>query len=258
MVRDDATRRFSDRVDNYVRCRPRYPEAVLGVLERECGLTAASVIADVGSGTGILAELFLKRGCQVIGVEPNREMREAGDRQLAGFPGFSSVDATAEATTLPDASVGFVTAGQAFHWFDRARTRAEFARILVPRGTVVLVWNKRRRSGTPFLEAYEGMLRRFSVDYAEVDHDRVTTDVIAEFFRPFSFTEHSMPNHQVLDLVALRGRLESSSYAPPPGHPNHAPMLAELDRLFAAHSADGAIALESDTVLYHGRLDRAR
>jgi|WetSurMetagenome_2_1015567.scaffolds.fasta_scaffold19576_4 SAM-dependent methyltransferase len=254
MVRDDATRRFSSRVDNYVRYRPRYPEAILGVLERECGLTAASVIADVGSGTGMLAELFLRLGCRVIGVEPNREMRQAGDGQLAGFPAFSSVEATAEVTTLPAASVDFVTAGQAFHWFDRARARAEFARILVPGGTVVLVWNKRRRTGTPFLAAYEAMLQRFSIDYGEVDHDRVTPDVIAEFFRPNAFTEHTMPNHQVLDLVALRGRLESSSYAPPPGHPNHAPMLVELDRLFAAHSADGVIALESDTVLYHGRL----
>ena len=254
MTRPDATQRFSNRVDNYVRHRPRYPQAIVDVLARECSLTAGATIADVGCGTGMLAELFLRHGCRVVGVEPNREMREAGDSLLAGFPGFTSVAATAEATTLADGSVDFITAGQAFHWFDRVSARAEFARILKPGGWVVLVWNKRRKSSTPFLTAYEDMLRRWSIDSAEVDHDRVTTDVIAEFYHPASFAMRSFPNHQVLAFEALRGRLESSSYAPAPGHPNHAPMLAELRAIFAAHSADGAIVLESDTVLYHGRL----
>jgi SAM-dependent methyltransferase len=255
MARPDATRRFSNRVDSYVRYRPRYHEAIVGVLERECGLTAASVIADVGCGTGMLAEPFLRRGCRVIGVEPNREMREAGERVLAGYPGFSSVAATAEETTLPAASVDLVTAGQAFHWFDRKRARAEFARILTNGGWVVLAWNKRRRAGTPFLEAYEAMLRRWSIDYGEVDHDRVTTEVIAQFYDPVPFAMRSFPNHQMLDFESLRGRLASSSYAPAPGHPSHAPMLAELRAVFDAHNENGVAAVLSDTVMYYGRLE---
>ncbi len=254
MVRPDATSRFSDRVDNYVRYRPRYPQAVLEVLARECSLAAGSAVADVGCGTGILAELFLRHGCRVIGVEPNREMREAGEKLLADFPAFTTVAATAEATTLPEGSIDLVAAGQAFHWFDRLGARAEFSRILRPSGWVALVWNKRRKSGTPFLAAYEDMLRRWSIDYAEVDHDRVTTEVIAEFYRPAAFTMRSFANHQVLGFEALRGRLESSSYAPAPGHPNHAPMLAALRENFAAHSERGVVELESDTVLYYGRL----
>jgi SAM-dependent methyltransferase len=254
MNRPDSTERFSNRVDNYVRFRPRYPDQIIEVLERECGLATGSVVADVGSGTGMLAELFLRLGCQVYGVEPNREMREAGERQLVEFPTFASVAGTAEDTTLPSASVDFVTAGQAFHWFDQPRSRAEFARILNPGGWVVLAWNKRRREGTPFLDAYEQLLRRWSIDYAEVDHDRVTTDVIARFYRPAGFAMHSMPHHQVVSFDALRGRLESSSYAPPPGHPNHAPMLEGLRTIFDAHNEQGLVTLESDTVLYYGRL----
>jgi SAM-dependent methyltransferase len=257
MPRPDATSRFTDRVDNYVRYRPRYPEAIVGVLERECGLTPEAVVADIGSGTGMLAEVYLRFGCRVIGVEPNAAMRAEGDRQLVGYPRFTSVGGTAEATTLAAGSVDVVAAGQAFHWFDRPRARAEFSRILAPGGSVVLVWNKRRRSGSPFAEAYEEMLRRFSIDYAEVDHDRVTPEVIAEFFHPESCVEHTFAGGQELTFEALRGRLESSSYAPAPGHPNHAPMIRELRRIFDAYSANGVIALEAYTLLYHGRLGPA-
>ena len=111
----DPTQRFTGRVGNYARYRPSYPRAILNLLETECGLTSASVVADVGSGTSILSELFLENGNRVFGVEPNYEMRKAGERRLERYPRFMSVAATAEATTLDDACVDFVTAGQAFH-----------------------------------------------------------------------------------------------------------------------------------------------
>ena len=82
MAMRDPTRRFSDRVDDYVRYRPSYPAAVVDLLRRECGLTPAWVVADVGSGPGNLTRLFLDNGNTVFGVEPNREMREAGERLL--------------------------------------------------------------------------------------------------------------------------------------------------------------------------------
>jgi ubiquinone/menaquinone biosynthesis C-methylase UbiE len=114
----DPTQRFSDRVENYVKYRPGYPAAIIDTLRAECQLTADSVVADVGSGTGILAEMFLKHGARVLGIEPNRQMRAAAECLLGGCARFMSVAATAEATTLPAHSVDFVTAGQAFHWFD--------------------------------------------------------------------------------------------------------------------------------------------
>ncbi len=228
------------------------------LLERECGLTPRWVIADLGSGTGILAELFLKHGNRVLGVEPNREMRDAGERLLADYPGFVSVDARAEATTLPEASVDLVSAGQAFHWFDRSAARREFARILRPGGWVVLIWNVRRKTATPFLRAYERLLLAYSIDYQAVDHSNVTDEVIAEFFRPGSFTLRSFENRQVFDYEGLEGRLMSSSYVPEPGHPNHAPMLAELRAIFAAHQQDGTVSFDHDTRVHFGRLDAGR
>ncbi len=250
----DATRRFSNRVENYIRYRPRYPQAIVLLLERECALTPEWVVADVGSGTGILSELFLANGNRVFGVEPNPDMRKAGQRQLAGYPLFISVDGRAEATTLEPATVDLVTAGQAFHWFDRPAARAEFARILKPRGRVVLVWNKRRKEATPVARAYERLLQSWSPDYDRVDLKNLTDEMIAEFFHPAAMHVRTFLNPRTLEYQALAGYLMSASYAPEPGHPNHAPMLAELRAIFDAHSVNGTVTFDYDTAVYFGRL----
>lgn len=249
MTPSDPTRRFSDRVADYVRYRPGYPEEVVEALAREAGLAPGSAVADVGSGTGISAALFLRFGCTVFGVEPNREMRLAAERQLASFPRFRSVDGTAEATGLPDASVDLVVAAQAFHWFHPEPTRREFARVLRPGGRVALLWNTRLTDASPFLRAYEDLLHRFGTDYGQVDHRRVDAAALREFFGG-DFRSLSFPNEQRFDLAGAKGRLLSSSYAPPPGHPDHEPMLRELERIFAEHQEDGRVRFEYDTELH--------
>src|SRR3954453_5767739 len=178
----DATRRFSDRVEHYVKYRPGYPPAVLPYLREQAGLTEASVVADVGSGTGFSSVPFLENGNVVFAVEPNAEMRRAAERLLAHYPGFRSVDGTAEATTLADRSVDLVVAGQAFHWFDPPRAAAEFRRVLRPGGRVVLMWNTRKVGGSAFLEDYERLLMKFGTDYAAVRHDRVDEKRFDAFF----------------------------------------------------------------------------
>src|SRR5882724_12052314 len=164
----DAKQRFSNRVADYVRYRPGYPPAALDLLRTECGLRPGHVIADIGSGTGFLSELFLKNGNLVYGVEPNEAMRRAGEEYLASYDGFSSIEGSAEATTLDDAGVDFVTAGQSFHWFEPDSARREFVRILKPGGWMVIVWNDRRMDEAPFTRAYENLLERFGIDYKQV------------------------------------------------------------------------------------------
>jgi SAM-dependent methyltransferase len=250
----DPTKRFSNRVENYIRYRPGYPPEILDCLRSECGLTGQSAIADIGAGTGKLAELFLENGNRVFGVEPNKEMREAGERILKQYPRFTGVGGRAEATSLPDCCADFVTAGQSFHWFDHGACRAEFLRILKPDGWVVIVWNDRRSGATPFLAGYEKLLREFATDYEQVNHRR-TDDaaVIREFFRvPPGY--RSFPSFQQFDFEGIKGRLLSSSYAPEAGQPGHDPMLAALKRLFDAHQQNGRVAFEYDTHVHFGRL----
>ncbi len=250
----DPTRRFSDCVENYVKYRPHYPAVILDTLKADCQLSEASVMADIGSGTGILTELFLKSGARVFGVEPNREMRTAGERLLGGYARFTSIAATAEATTLPAHSVDFVTAGQAFHWFDRQQARQEFWRILKPQGWVVLIWNERRRNATPFSEAYEKLLLTYAIDYASVDHRLVTDEVIAAFFRPGTFKLKVFESSQPQDFQGCQGRLLSASYTPQADHPNYEPMLAELRSIFDAYQVNGMVSFEYDTKVYYGQL----
>ena len=260
----DSVDRFSSRVENYVKYRPRYPRAVIETLTADCGLTPAARVADIGSGPGNLAELFLENGNIVYAVEPNPAMRDAAERLLSEYPGFRSVAGRAEATPLPDASVDFVTAGQAFHWFDREKARAEFARILRPGGWVVIAWNERETIATPFMAAYEALGRRFAAEYEKVDHRLVTPEILEGFFgpegfrpegfRPEGFRKKAFENYQEFDYTSLAGQLLSSSYAPEAGHPNYAPMLAELSKVFAAHQVNGCVRFEYTTSLYCGHL----
>jgi SAM-dependent methyltransferase len=199
--------------------------------------------------------LFLDNGNRVIAIEPNEEMRRAGEVLLSGHDRFESVTGTAEATTLPPSSVDLITAGQAFHWFDPAPARKEFARVLRPGGKIVLVWNDRRKHGTPFQEAYENLLETYAIDYAGVEHGRKgSPENIRSFFAPNPVHTATFDNRQVLDYDGLLGRLRSSSYVPAEGYPGHREMLDELERIFHDHDNRGRVVMEYDTRAYYGCL----
>jgi SAM-dependent methyltransferase len=244
--------RFSTRVENYIRFRPSYPQAVIDALKVEAGLKPKTIIADVGSGTGISAELFLKKGWRVFGIEPNRAMREAAERLLVDYPNFHSVNGSAQDTTLSDQGVHLIVAAQAFHWFNSDETRAEFTRILKPGGFIALIWNERKLDATPFLSDYEALLLRFATDYNEIRHENIDAAALAEFFIG-PYATHTFANEQRFDFEGLKGRLLSSSYAPAEGHERHEPMIAELRRLFDLHQVEGEVCFEYDTKLYLGR-----
>jgi len=247
------TARFSDRVEDYVRYRPGYPPEVLDLLRAECELRPSHIVADIASGTGVFTRLLLENGNSVFAVEPNTEMREMGIRQLESYGRLVSIAGTAEETTLRSASVDFVTAAQAAHWFDLPRARAEFARILRPGGWCVLIWNERRTATTPFLRDYEQLLLTYGTDYKEVRHER-TTAMIHEFFAPAPHHERVFDLRQRFDYEGTAGRLLSSSYAPLEGHPSHAPMMQELQRIFHAHASDNVVEFEYNTRVYYGHL----
>ena len=235
-----------------MRYRPGYPPEVMELLKSECGLTPVWVVADIGSGTGFLTQVFLENGNRTFGIEPNAEMRRAGEEFLSSYPGFVSINGSAEETSLGNHGVDLIAAGQAAHWFEPQKARREFLRILKPDGWLVLVWNERRMD-TPFLREYEQLLLAYGTDYQEVRHERTTAEMGA-FFGPASFKEGSFPLVQEFDYAGLEGRLLSSSYTPGPEQANFASMLRELRELFDTHHVNGKVAFEYSTRVFYGRL----
>ncbi|MBV9181340.1 MAG: class I SAM-dependent methyltransferase [Acidobacteria bacterium] len=252
MLEIEPTKRFSSRVEHYVCARPAYPKQILQVLSEECGFSPAATVADIASGTGIFTRLLLENGNRIFAVEPNQEMRRAAEESLAQYANFSSVEGTAERTTLPDGAVDFITCAQAAHWFDAKAARREFQRILKPEGFLILVWNDRRIVDSPFAADYEELITQYGIDYIEVK--RRGTGAAARLFASYPYRQRRLSNFQELDYRTLEQRLLSSSYVPQLNHERCAPMLAKLRKIFDCYQQSGRIRMDYDTKLYLGRL----
>ncbi len=252
---NNSTIRFSSRVDNYIKYRPHYPVELITFFIDKIHLNKTWVIADIGSGTGISSEQFLKYGNKVFCVEPNKEMREAAEKMLFGlFPGFISVDGTAENTTLPEKSVDFIISGQAFHWFDQFKSKLEFKRILKKGGYTALFWNERRVSDSYFLEAYESLLKKYANDYEKVCHKNNDENKLDAFFTKGNYQTACFSNFQMEDWEGLKGRCLSSSYIPLEGEKNYNILMDELKRIFNTYNINGNIRINYDTKIYYGKL----
>lgn len=247
----DNTLRFANRVEDYVKYRPGYPVTIISYLQDTCGLEPGATVADIGAGTGISSALFLDAGYVVLGVEPNKEMREKAEELLGKRPGFTITAGTAEQTELNSHCVDAIVAGQAFHWFDVQKSKAEFQRILKPGGFIALIWNE-RETGSDFEQAYDQLISKHGKDYVEVQHRNIQPENIAAFLQPGSYRSVTFPNSQVFDFDGLKGRLQSSSYMPATDDPGHAPMIADLKELFDTHQSGGHITIHYTTKVYTG------
>ena len=247
-----SVERFSDRVANYVKYRPSYPAEMLAFFRDELGLSPDSILADIGSGTGLSSKPFLENGNVVYGVEPNMAMREAADWFLEDYDYFQSIEGTSDNTNLPDYFVDFVIAAQAFHWFEPESARKEFKRILRPGGYVCLIWNERQLDTTPFLQEYEQLLLKVANDYSNVRHENITETELEKFFlQPFS--RKTFANQQIFDFEGVKGRLLSSSYMPNESDPKYGPMIMELQNVFAKYEQGGKISILYDTNVFYSQ-----
>jgi SAM-dependent methyltransferase len=254
MLAPDSKTRFSSRVADYVKARPRYPQRVIEILEKQIGLHPSWAVADIGSGTGISAELFLANGNTVYAVEPNADMRAAAEQILGKRKRFRSIAGEATATTLKPHSVDLIVAAQAYHWFHGPAFTAEARRIAKPDAWFVAMWNQRFREGSPFQANYEALLNRFCPSYEETRNrwDHTPADFTKEFGTPFQLA--ATPNHQLLDYAGLEGRLMSSSYAPKPGLENHEPMLKALREIFDKFQEMGQVRVDYTTEMFFGKV----
>ncbi len=245
--------RFDNRVEHYVKYRPHYPSEMLGLFRDEMNLNTDSVIADIGSGTGISAKLFLENGNEVIGIEPNELMRNASRQYLSDFKKFKVVNATAENTSLTNDSVNIIIAAQAFHWFNNANTLREFRRIARQNGYVALIWNERQLDSNKFLGQYEQFLKDFGTDYDQVRHDQIDQKTLEDFFKSNIYSAR-FENSQTLDFQGLLGRILSSSYMPSEEHPGFLKMKKTLKQLFAEYSEKGRINILYDTNIFYTKI----
>jgi SAM-dependent methyltransferase len=250
---NDNTQRFSNRVDNYVKYRPSYPTEIIAFLKKKIDFNKDFVIADIGSGTGILSEIFLKNDNIVLGIEPNAPMRNKAEELLKNYSTFKSIDGTAEQTTLRNERIDLITAAQAFHWFDVNNTKQEFKRILKQNGYCCLIWNE-RLNNSDFLKAYEQLLKDYSTDYTKVDHKNIDDKKIEAFFSPNIVIKRSFRNKQVFDFEGLKGRLLSSSYTPDENHPKHNAILEQLKNIFDAFNRNNQVQFDYETKVYLGKL----
>lgn len=247
--------RFTGRADHYARYRPSYPPAAIDLLEARCGLSSAAVVADIGSGTGILSELLLARGAQVIAVEPNEGMRAAAEARLGGEARFRSVKGSAEATSLPASSVDLLVVGQAFHWFDAERARLEAMRVLRPGRSAALLWNERPEALSGFIADYEALLRTHAPGYLDVIARRADVASMRAFFGGAMELE-TFPNQQTFDLEGLTGRLMSTSYMPERGDAHYEPLMAGVREVFERHEQRGKVVFPYRTLVYFGEVLR--
>ncbi len=250
---NQSTMRFSNRVDDYVKHRPSYPPEVFRTLQAHCGLGANSMVADIGSGTGIFAALLIECGCHVYAIEPNNEMRGAAERNLTSSTRFHSIAGTAEETGLDSESIDVITVAQAFHWFRQNESKREFRRILKRNGWTVLLWN-RRKADVPFQRAYADLLTKHAPEYRSSNHMNVGENVIRDFLGRSTVERFTFENRQHFDLEGLKGRMRSSSYTPTPERPEYIPLMSELEDVFYTHAVAGKVAFDYETRLYLGQL----
>ena len=237
--------RFTGRVSDYERYRLRYPAEVIRILTERCGLVREHLVADVGAGTGMLAELFLENGNAVVAVEPNDDMRAACERLATVWPGLTVKNGAAEATGLEDASVDFIAVGRAFHWFDHERSAKEFRRILRSGGWVALVSQGRVRDESAISVAYEALLREHGTDYAENRERYEIAPKVDAFFAGGELFREEIHGEQRLTLEELVGQTQSLSVTPEAGHAKYEGMQEALRGYFAEWQVDGVVAMKT-------------
>ncbi|MBT4125333.1 MAG: methyltransferase domain-containing protein [Chloroflexi bacterium] len=247
------TERFAGKSDVYQSARPGYPEELSIELQQLCSISNGTRIADLGSGTGIFSKLLLDTGAEVVGVEPNSDMRQAAEQDLADFERFRSISGSAEKTNLQPETVDVVTAAQAFHWFDTDMTVREIKRITKTKPLVALVWNQRDTSDT-FQSAYDEALRSILPEYEHVVHTRVEDSQIESLFLPVSFDYREWGHSQVFDLEQFQNRMASSSYVPTETNPIRQRLDGVMQGLFREFQNNGTVDFRYVTKLYVGVL----
>ena len=245
----DNTKKFSRKADAYCSARPAYATAFIEELYSKYGFNNNSVIADIGSGTGILTKQLLDNGSTVYAVEPNGQMRVKAETALKSYNNFHSVNGTAENTELKDGSVDFITVAQAFHWFDIEPFKKECKRILKGDGRIFLIWNMRDSSSEISTEQSE-ICKKYCPDFTGFNGGNRNDEEKISLFFGGKFTRKEYDNPLFYDREKFIKRALSSSYSLNENDENFAQYLKELNILFDKYSKDGFLSVPNKTEVY--------
>ncbi|PEL12295.1 class I SAM-dependent methyltransferase [Bacillus sp. AFS017336] len=245
---------FTGKADLYSKHRPSYPKEYIENLLSGNQLSESSVIADIGSGTGILTKLLLEKKLYVIAIEPNDDMRRNAEMALNKYEKYKSINATAENTSLKNNSVDLITVAQAFHWFDKEKFKLECKRILKEGSKVSLVWNSKDLSSPIMIELQEicnETCPKFNGFSGGIED---TPDVYEQFFKDGIFEIKVYKNDLEMDLEGFLGRNMSSSFSPLRGEKEYETYRSALGNLFNKYSLNGKIVYPYITKSYLGHV----
>ncbi len=158
-----AETRFSGLAEGYDRHRPSYPDALWQHAVSAVKSDVPHLALDIGAGTGISTRQLataLTNDWQVIGVEPNADMRTQAEARESAGSRISYIDRQAEALGFDGASAGVVTVAQAIHWFDKPTFYASIGEVLAPGGALAILYNDRDVEGDGLLGAFEDLMER--------------------------------------------------------------------------------------------------
>ena len=249
----DNREKFTNKVGDYVKYRPSYPEELIDYLINQAGLSQNSVIADIGAGTGKLTKLLGDKVSKVFAVEPNLNMRLACEQYCQDFSSIAAIDGDAENTTLSNHSVDFITVAQAFHWFDRQKTKLEFQRILKTRGKVILIWNS-KISESEVVKENDELCRRLCPEFGSVSGGRADGQEVYKDFFTNGCEYRVFDNNSLLTLEGYIGVSLSTSYAPLVTNENYEVFIEGLTQIFNRYSCNGKLLLPMKTHCYVGEV----
>lgn len=248
----DHTNKFNGKALIYSKFRPSYPDELVRDLLTEHQLNEHSLIADIGSGTGIMTKKLVDSHLRVLAVEPNEDMRRTAEKQLGNSSLFTSINGTAENTTLKSNSINFITVAQAFHWFDIESFKKECQRILKPSGKVMIISNS-RLIHTSIMQEIISLYTRYSPDFLGFSNGQDDSKEIYDtFFLEGKYTSTSYHYPLIYNKAGFIGRHLSASYAPKEGDKEYPMFVEELSHLFEKYNVAGLVTLPNKTKTYCG------
>ena len=247
------TNKFDSKGNIYSKARPSYPDVLFGYLLAERVIGKDTVAADIGSGTGIFTIALSQFVKSIFAVEPIDDMRRKAEEKYISELNITSINATAENTSLPDCSVDLVTVAQAFHWFDRGLFKNECKRILKPNGKVVLVWNDRDIESDIIKDNF-AVNKKYCKDFKGSSNGiDFSKDAFSDFFSgEFELVEFC--NNLVYTREDFIARNLSSSYAPKENDPIYDDYIKSITDVFEKHQTNGTVNHPYITRCYFGTI----